>query len=319
MKSLFSTYYRLRNYLHSLILLAGMLVLLSLIGWLLAGPSGIVWFLLVGIFILISAPYIPPHIILRMYRAQVLSPEDAPRLYEIISWLTKQAGMENTPTLYYIPSKLMNAFSTGLNEKNAVIAISDGMLRSLNPRELTGVLAHEISHIHSNDLLVMLVADVIGRLTSVIAFAGYILIWIYIPLFILTEAKVPWALLLVLMMAPTFSALMQFALSRSREFSADVEAAKLTDDPLGLASALEKIEHYQGNWIERVFISNRRIREPSLFRTHPLMTDRVNRLRDLASQMRSSGHPFDSSEKYNWTQFPSPGDTPRRRFPGWWH
>ena len=292
-----------------------MLTLLSLIGWLLAGPSGIVWFLLVGLFILISAPRIPPHFILRVYSAQVLSPEDAPRLYEIISWLAKQAGMKNTPTLYYIPSRLMNAFSTGLNEKNAVVAISDGMLRSLNPRELTGVLAHEISHIHSNDLLVLLVADVISRLTSVMAFAGYFLIWIYIPLFILMDAKVPWMLLIVLMMAPTFSALMQLALSRAREFSADAEAARLTDDPLGLASALEKIEHYQGNRIERIFIPYRRMCEPSLLRTHPLMVDRVNRLKDLASQMRLSGHPYDASEKHNWVRFPSPEHAPRRRFP----
>ncbi len=314
MKSFFSTYYRLRNYLHSLILLAGMLALLSLIGWLLAGPSGIVWFLLVGVFILISAPRIPPGLILRMYSAQVLSPEDAPRMYEIITWLAEQAGMKNTPTLYYIPSRLMNAFSTGLNEKNAALAISDGMLRSLNPRELTGVLAHEISHIHSHDLLVMLMADVISRLTSVMAFAGYLLIWIYIPLFIIADAKVPWMLLIVLLMAPTFSALMQLALSRTREFSADAEAARLTDDPLGLASALEKIERYQGSWIERIFIPYRHMREPSLLRTHPLMVDRVNRLKDLASQMDSSGHPFNSSEKHNWIQFPSPEYTSRRWF-----
>ena len=318
MKSLFSTYYRLRNYLQSLVLLVGMLVLLSLVGWLLAGPAGIVWFLLVGVFILISALRIPPRFILRLHGARVLSPEDAPRLYEIISWLAEQAGMGNTPTLYYIPSRLMNAFSTGLNEKNAVVAISDGMLRSLNPRELTGVLAHEISHIHSNDLLVLLVADVISRLTSVMAITGYVLIWIYIPLFILTDAKVPWVLLIVLMMAPTFSALMQLALSRTREFSADVEAAGLTNDPLGLASALEKIEHYQGSWIERVFIPNRGMREPFLLRTHPLMVDRINRLKDLASQMRSSGHPFDSSEKHNWVLFPSPEHTPRWRFPRLW-
>jgi len=84
----------------------------------------------------------------------------------------------------------------------------------------------------------MLVADVMSRLTSGMAFAGYLLIYIYIPLFILTDAKLLWALLIVLMMSPTFSALMQLALSRSREFSADAEAARLTGDPLGLASAL---------------------------------------------------------------------------------
>ena len=318
MNILFSSYYKLSNYLSSIVLLAGMLALLSLIGWLLAGPSGIGLFLLGGVIIFISAPRITPRFILRLHRAKVLHPKDAPLLYEIITWLAKRAGMKNIPTLYYIPSGMINAFTTGL-KKNAAIALSDGMLRQLNSRELTGVLAHEISHIHSNDLLVILMADVICRLTSIMAFTGYILIWIYLPLFILTDASVPWVLLLVLMLAPSISVLMQLALSRTHEFSADVEAAKLTNDPLGLASALKKIEYYQGSWIERIFAPYRRMREPSLLRTHPLMTDRVNRLKDLASQMRSSGHPFDSSEKHNWIQFPSPGDTPRRRFPGLWY
>lgn len=317
MNNSFPAYYILRNYLHSLILLAGMLALLGLIGWLLAGPSGIGWFLLVGVFILISAPRFTPRLILRLHRARVLYPDDAPRLYEIISWLAERANIKNIPALYYFPDSAINAFTTGLN-KNASIAVSDGMLRQLNPRELTGVLAHEISHIHSNDILVMLVADVIRRLTSAMALAGYILIWIYIPLFILTDATVPWVLLLVLMIAPTLSILMQLALSRVHEFSADVEAARLTNDPLGLASALEKIAYYQGSWIERMFIPTRRMHEPALLRTHPLMLDRVNRLKELASQMRTPEHPFNSAEKHNWIQFPSPGSPPRRRFPGLW-
>jgi heat shock protein HtpX len=318
MKSPISRYSRLRNYLHALILLSGMLALLSLVGWLLAGPAGIAWFLLVGVFIFLAAPRLPPALILRLHSARVLRAEDAPRLYEILIWLCQQAGMKNTPTLYYIPSRLMNAFSTGLKE-NAVVAISDGMLRSLNPRELTGVLAHEISHIHSNDILVMQVADVISRLTSIMALTGYLLIWIYIPLFIFTDAKVPWVLLIVLMMAPSVSALMQLALSRSREFSADVEAARLTDDPLGLASALEKIDYYQGSWFEKIFIPYRRLREPSLLRTHPLMVDRVNRLKGLALQKESSAHPFDSRKKHDWVKFPAPDQSPRRRFFGLWY
>ncbi len=311
-------YYKVRNYLHSIILLAGMMVLLSLIGWLLAGPPGVVWFLLVGVFLFISAPRLTPQFILRLHRAKILHPDDAPRLYEIITSLAERADLKKVPTLYYIPSSVINAFTTGLNE-NAAIALSDGMLRQLNPRELTGVLAHEISHISSNDLFVMMVADIISRLTSIMAFAGYILLWIYIPMFILTDTTVPWALLIVLMMAPTFSVLMQMALSRTHEFNADIEAAKLTDDPLGLASALEKIEYYQGSWIERMFIPSRRMREPVLLRTHPLMVDRINRLKELASQMHQSGHSYDSGKKYNWVQFPSPDQTPRWRFPGFWH
>lgn len=279
--------YNLRNYLHSLILLVAMLALLSLIGWLLMGAVGIGWFLSASIVLFIGAVRISPHLILMMRGARVLSPEDSPYLYGIIFRLSKQAGIKNIPTLYYMPGRLMNIFTTGLN-KNASIALSYGIVRELNERELTGVLAHEISHIRSHDLLVMLIAAVIASLTSFMALTGSILILIYFPLFILMGENVPWTLLIVLILAPTVSALMQFALSRSRELSADVEAARLTDDPLGLASALVKIESQQRSWIERIFMYGRHIDIPLLFRTHPLVTDRINRLKALAVQMRLS-------------------------------
>ena len=278
--------YEVRNHLRSIFLLAGMVVLLSLIGWLLAGVSGMVGSLLVGIFVFISAPRFTSQLILRLIRAEFIRPEDAPRLYEVISMLSERAEIKKIPILYYVPSSVINAFTTMLNE-NAVIVLSDGMLRQLNIREVTGVLAHEISHISSNDLFVMLVADIMSRLTSVMSFTGYVLILIYIPQFIFMDIRVPWMLLIVLIMAPTFSLLMQLALSRVHEFNADIEAVKLTGDPLGLVSALEKIEYYQGaGWVERVFIPYRRMREPILFRSHPLIVERVKRLKELASQVQ---------------------------------
>ena len=318
MNDLFSSYYKLRNNLHSLVLLTGMLALLSLIGWLLAGPSGIVWFFIVGVLVLMSGLRLTPHFILRLYRAQMIHPRDAPQLYEIISRLAKRANLKKVPDLCYIPGKIINAFTTGLND-SAIIALSEGMFKQLNTREITGVLAHEVSHIHRNDLFVMLLADIMSRLTSIMAFTGYILIWIYIPLFIFTDAEAPWILLIVLMLAPSLSFLMQLALSRVHEFGADLEAARLTNDPLGLASALEKIERYQGNWVDRFFVSSRRMREPTVLRTHPFMVDRVNRLKALASLERSSGHPFDSDEKQNWGPLLSHDDSPGRRSPWIWH
>jgi heat shock protein HtpX len=131
----------------------------------------------------------------------------------------------------------------------------------------------------------MLVASVISSLTTMMALTGSILILIYIPLYILTDEVVPWALLLIMMLAPTASALMQMALSRTREFSADLDAVRLTDDPLSLASALVKIESQQRSWIERIFMSGQYIRIPLLFRSHPLVSDRVNRLKDLGAEM----------------------------------
>ncbi len=318
MNNLFSSYYKFHNYLRSITLLVAMLALLSLIGWLLAGPAGIIWFFIVGVLVLMSGLRLTPHFILRLYRAQMICPRDAPQLYEIISRLAKRANLKKVPDLCYIPGKIINAFTTGLND-SAIIALSEGMLQQLDTRELTGVLAHEISHIRRHDLFVMLLADIMSRLTSIMAFTGYILIWIYIPLFIFTDAEAPWVLLIVLTLAPSLSFLMQLALSRVHEFGADLEAARLTNDPLGLASALEKIERYQGSWAERIFISSRRMREPALLRTHPFMIDRVNRLKDLAAQQRSSGHAFDSNKKQNWGQLLSHDDSPGLRFPWIWH
>ncbi|MDH5613087.1 MAG: zinc metalloprotease HtpX [Gammaproteobacteria bacterium] len=274
----------LRNFLHSLVLFTGMMALLSLVGWLLMGPVGIGWFLFTGIVILIGATRISPRVILLLHGARLLRTEDAPNLYKILNRLSVQAGIKNCPILYYIPDTTINVFTSGLKE-NTSIALSYGIVRQLNVHELTGVLAHEISHIRSNDMLVMLVASVISSLTSVMALAGSILVLIYIPLYILTDETVPWALLIIMMLAPTASALMQMALSRTREFSADLDAVKLTNDPLSLASALEKIEYYQSSWLEKIFKHSQYIRIPLLLRTHPLVSDRVDRLKDLAIQL----------------------------------
>lgn len=287
MNKLLSRQYELRDHLRSMLLLAGMVFLLGLLGWLLAGVSGMVGSLLVGVFIVMSAPHFTPQFILRLLRAKVLLPEDAPRLYEVVAILSNRAEIKKPPILYYVPGSVINAFTTGLKER-AVIVLSDGMLRQLNIRELTGVLAHEISHISHNDLFVMLIADIISRIISVMSMTGYVLILVYMPQFILMDINIPWMLLIVLITAPTFSLLMELALSRVHEFNADIEAAKLTDDPLALASALEKIEYYQGGWIERILMPYRRMREPVLFRSHPLIIERVKRLKQLASQVRST-------------------------------
>ena len=297
MKSLIPTYYKLTHYLHSLIFLVGMLALLGLIGWLVAGPSGLVWFSFAGIFLIVGTLKISPEVILHLHRAQFLHPDDNPTLYKIIMTLAQRAGIKKVPALYYLPTRKINAFSTGTKNR-AYIAVSDGMLQSLTLRELTGVLAHETSHIHSNDIIVMLIANVIGRLTNIMAFAGTLLIAIYVPLYLFTETQAPWLLMFILMISPTLSALMQLALSRSREFSADLEAAMLCGDSLGLASALEKIDRYQGNWIARQFSSHQYMREPILLRTHPLVGDRVNRLKSLAYDFDPDDQIFQFSDNH---------------------
>ena len=143
---------------------------------------------------------------------------------------------------------MLNAFTVGDREE-AVIALTDGMLRRLDLRELAGVLAHEVSHIRNRDLWLMSLADLAGRLTRVMTLLGLGLVIVGLPLWLGGGAQPPVLLILLLLFAPQLTVLLQLALSRAREFDADLDAAGLTGDPDGLISALAKLERYQsGLW-----------------------------------------------------------------------
>jgi heat shock protein HtpX len=177
----------------------------------------------------------------------------------------------------------MNAFATGSREDSSV-AVSDGILRGLTLRELAGVLAHEVSHIANGDLQVMAFADMVSRIAGLLSLAGQLLLVLSLPLMAIGGADVPWVAILILLLAPSMSALVQLALSRNREYDADLGAAELTGDPAGLASALEKLERVGGRYWERILLPDRRVSEPSLLRTHPDTRERVARLRELVPQ-----------------------------------
>lgn len=281
-----STRFRFINLIHSVFLLSGMSVLLGLVGWSLAGKPGLLWAIGTGLLLLFLGPPFSVPMILKLFKAQVIQPEQAPDLYTLLQWIAEQAGLKALPSLFYVPGQVMNAFTLG-SGNNIVIAVSDAMLRNLTVREMTGVLAHEISHIRNHDLWVMTVADVISRLTGLMAMAGYLLLMFYLPIMLFTQQQVPWLGLLVLVMAPNLSALFQLALSRTREYNADLDAAEITSDPLGLASALNKIEHHQGQWLERALFPNKRASEPSLLRSHPESSERIKRLKQYAQDHQS--------------------------------
>lgn len=266
-----------------MLLLAGMFALLSFIGWLLMGVAGIFWSLGIVIFVIVSSRHLSPRFILYLYRARPLSPQQAPELYDILYQLANRAPLQYLPQLYIIPGRIMNAFTIGQNQ-HTYIALSNAILSNMSQREIAGVLAHEVAHIHHNDLWVMALADVLSRLTNLLAITGIFLILIYLPLFVLSGETIPWLLLIVLLLSPNLSALLQLALSRSREYNADIEAVDLTDDPHGLASALEKIESYQGGWVERILFPNRKIPDPSLLRTHPQTEERIKRIFEIAGR-----------------------------------
>lgn len=273
-------HHRLLNALQSLLLLGAMAALLSGLGWVVAAGTGVLWALGGGALLVAFNPGFSPQIILRMYGAQPLSPRQVPELHSLLAALAKRAALSAVPALYYVPSRLLNAFAVG-SRSSAAVAVTDALLRTLSPRELTGVLAHEVSHVRNNDMRVMGLADLFSRMTSLFSTFGQILLLLNLPLLIFSQYSVSWTAILILVFAPTLSALMQLALSRTREYDADLSAAELTGDPRGLAMALAKLERYQGRFIEQIFLPGRRVPEPSLLRTHPPTDERIRRLQEL--------------------------------------
>ncbi|MCF8063580.1 MAG: M48 family metalloprotease [Deltaproteobacteria bacterium] len=280
------TRHKLLNLLHSVLLLGGMLFLMGLLGWAFAGDAGLQWMLLMGAVLFLLTPRISPRLVLRMYGARPLLREEVPGLYRALEEIRSRADLPVAPELYYVPSSMLNAFSMG-NRKEAIVALTDGLLRSFDMRRIAAILAHEVSHLRNRDLWIMNLSDVVSRVTSMFSLAGQILLILNLPLLLVSGHRIPWFPILVLILAPFLNLLLQLALSRTREFDADLDAAGITGDPEGLASALERMERRQSGFLERLFLPGRRDPHPSLLRTHPETGERVRRLRELDTQARS--------------------------------
>jgi heat shock protein HtpX len=273
--------HRLGNHFQAFVLILGMALIMSVVGYSLAGRTG-VWFAIT--FSAISAmigPTLSPKFVLQMHRARPLDPRQAPGLHDVFSQLVQQAGLAHEPTLYYVPSGTLNAFAVGA-DRTAVVAVTDGLLRTLSPRELSGVLAHELSHLRFGDTHLMALGDVFSRMTASMSQIGQLLLILLLPAAIFGAPFISFGGLMVLCFAPLACALLQLALSRSREFNADLGAIELTSDPLGMATALEKLERaQQGGWLRRLFFPYRSL-GPSFLRTHPATEERIERLRQMA-------------------------------------
>ncbi len=309
--------HRLLNLTQTGLLLGGMTLLLGLSAELLFGPNSFLWMAASVVLLLLIAPKLSPWMVMRLYQARPIGGVEAPQLIRLIESLSARAGLPSPPSLHYLPSPVINAFATGSRDQ-AAIAISDGMLRRMNLRELAGVLAHEISHIDHNDMWVMGLADIVSRLTGLLATVALFTLALSLPLVLFGEFDVPILGLLLLLFAPSLSTVLQLALSRSREFDADLGAAQLTGDPSGLASALDKIERHQGRWLERMFWPGRGDPDPSLLRSHPETDERIRRLLDL--QIGSTAREY--GQQRTQTLLPDAWRevhrTPRRRWSGVW-
>lgn len=310
--------HRQRNLMHSILLIGGIATLLIIAAYLLSGFTGVLFALLAVAFLVLVSPRVPPETIMRLYRAKKVEKSTSP-LSRLNIELAGRAQLENTPDLYVIPSATLNAFATG-TPNHAVIGITEGLLRQLTMREITGVLAHELSHIRNNDVWLMGLADVMSRFVQSLSYAALFLAVLNILGMATGTPPISWLAIIMLYMAPALTSLLQLGLSRAREFDADLEAAMLTGDPAGLASALQRLENHQGRFWEDMMmpVPARRVPLPSILRTHPPTDERIARLMAL--------NPVRSLPRITLIEEPmvsmiGMGPTqmrPRYRFPGLW-
>lgn len=298
----------LLNMVQTWLLVGGSLALFVVCAWLFFGSNGIVFALAFGGISLLMASRVSPQLVLRVYRAVPVTRSQFPAGHAILDQLSERAGLQHRPGLYVLPSQMVNAFAVG-RIANSAICMTDQLIRSLTKRELAGVMAHEISHIVNEDIKVMSIADMVSRFTSILSTLGLITFFLNLPA-ILTGAitSVPWPAIALLVASPSIGGLLQLALSRTREYDADLGAVMLTGDPDGLASALVKLDAAQGRHWEGMVLPGGRYPDPSLLRTHPRIEDRLARL----AALKHGGKAPDSS-----VQIPPPagGRRPVRTVP----
>ncbi len=277
------TNHRLQNLLQTLLLIGGMLGLVGLLGYLLGGTNGLVWAGLIGSAMMFLSGNASPRFLLRLLNARPLHPDEAPSLYSMSRELARRAGLPRAPQLFIVRQPFLNAFAVGTREAPA-IGVTEGLVRKLDYRDLVNILAHEISHIRNNDLRVMSLAAVLNQVTRTFAFFGQVLLFVNLPLLMFGRSGISWFAILLLLAAPTLSMMLQLALSRTREFDADLGAVRLTGDAEGMATALKKLETYQ----EMRFwgMPYRVVPRNSPFSTHPPTAERIARLREMSGLKR---------------------------------
>ncbi|TVR74660.1 MAG: hypothetical protein EA427_00850 [Spirochaetaceae bacterium] len=212
-----------------------------------------------------------------------LQAAEAPEVHRILRDLVFRAGLDFVPPIFVLPSGTAEAMTTGIGG-GARILVSRGLLRRLSPREIAGVLAHEISHIRNRDLPLFAMAGAMQRITRVIGLFLTILVLLFFPLLLAGVPVIPLQALLYMAVVPLVTVFVQFALLRTREFQADLGAVELTGDPAGLASALAKLESVRRPlWNFMIVTGGRRSVLGELLRTHPGTEERIRRLGELQS------------------------------------
>jgi len=278
------------NFLHAIVILVAMSLLLGLLGWSIAGTMGLLYALLLGTLILSFCVKFPTAHALRLYGAVPLSQTQFAALHSVVDVLSARADLPVKPRLFYLASKIPNAFAIGSKSQPAVV-VTYGLLRTLNLREIVGVIAHEISHIRNNDLWLLRLADILNRLTTWFSILGQVLLFINLPLLMWGQKPIPWLFVILLIVSPTASKLLELALARNREIDADLDGVAMSGDPLALASALRKMQSEDSGLFARILRRGKNSDQPSLWRTHPHTSDRIKRILSLLGQGQRDGMP----------------------------
>jgi heat shock protein HtpX len=277
------------NMMKTTILLAGLTGLLLVVGQALGGRDGMTMALVMAGVMNFVSFFWSDKIVLRMYGAQAVGPEQAPELHAIVQKLAQKAGIP-MPKLYVIPDQALNAFATGRSPSHAAVAATAGILKAMSREELEGVLAHELSHVLNRDTLISTVAATLAGAISYLAH----------PFMLMgrsrddREGANPLLAIVAMIAAPIAAMLIQMAVSRSREYGADATGARLVGYPDGLASALRKLQaaapriplQNADPATSHLFIVNpfsgRSLMK--LFSTHPPLEERVARLMAMKTQ-----------------------------------
>lgn len=280
------------NILKTVFLMAVMMILFLLVGYLIGGSTGMTIAFIFSLLMNFSSYWFSDKVVLSMYKAKQVTRETAPNLYTIVDELSKEAGLP-MPKIFVIEDATPNAFATGRNPENAAIAATTGILRILDSNELRGVLSHELSHVKHRDILIgTIAATLVGTITFVAQMAGWALMFGGRG----GDDENGISSLFLIILAPVVAVLLQLAVSRSREYMADESGAEISKHPLSLASALQKLS--RANEMKAVnnatpatahmFIVNPLTRNGlmKLFSTHPPIEERIKRLENMAAGER---------------------------------
>jgi heat shock protein HtpX len=270
------------NNLRTFVLLAGLVSLCVLAGQLLGGSQGLVLGLAIGGLVSFASYFFSDRVVLRMYNARLVTAQEAPELYAMVDRLRQRAGLP-MPRVAITPAEQPNAFATGRSPSHAVVAVTQGILKFMPTDELEGVLAHELAHVKNRDMLISTVAAVIaGALSN-------------LPYMLLfgggrdDEDTHPMARIALMLLAPLGAMVLQFAISRQREFEADRVGAEITGRPMPLANALRRLDRLSHEIPMNVSPAAATLAQvnplaaygggmSSLFSTHPPTEARVERL-----------------------------------------